>query len=52
MIQREPAARLYIESPTLTRYLTGMEADGLSASSTVDANRSRAGNASAMSQSS
>jgi MarR family transcriptional regulator for hemolysin len=29
MIQRELAARLSIESPTLTRYLTAMEADGL-----------------------
>ncbi len=29
MIQRELAARLSIEGPTLTRYLTQMEADGL-----------------------
>lgn len=29
MIQRELAARLSIEGPTLTRYLTQMDADGL-----------------------
>lgn len=39
MIQRELAARLGIEGPTLTRYLARMEADGLVGRQRSDADR-------------